>query len=200
MDSSPYRSRDHFRPAKDACILCREGYILPCPVRSSTGFCARRTKRPLLPKQDHRGNVIMQHTGRDRQSRVWRASAIILLAIFSSLPLLPFTSLQVPNETSLPACCRTHGKHHCSIGRMSLAEVSDSSHSHRLAQVTGRCPYTPASPAAVHGHSFQLALASLLFAEILSHPSQRPQIEARGRISFDRSQQKRGPPTTPLLA
>lgn len=147
-----------------------------------------------------RGNVIMQLPGRDRQSWVWRTSAIILLAIFSSLLLLPFTSLQAPNETTLRACCRSHGKHACSMHRMSLAPNDNPSRSHGLAQVVEKCPYTPASPATVHGHSFQLALASLLFAEILSHPAQRPQIEAQGRISFDRSQQKRGPPPTTLLA
>ena len=40
--------------------------------------------------------------------------------------------------------------------------------------------------------------ASLIFAEIVSHPSVKAQTQARARVALDRSRQTRGPPTNLL--
>jgi hypothetical protein len=45
-----------------------------------------------------------------------------------------------------------------------------------------------------HGDLSCLA-ASLIFAEIVSHPTIKLQTQARARVALDISRQKRGPPT-----
>ena len=42
--------------------------------------------------------------------------------------------------------------------------------------------------------TFRSTAASLIFAEIVSHPTVKPQTEARARVALDLSRQKRGPP------
>ena len=139
----------------------------------------------------------MQRIGKGRQEQTWRISAMILLALFFSMNVLPLLSAQGSDETSLPACCRKNGKHHCMMSMSERTQLAQ-----RDPQFTApieKCPYSPASPVSLHGHGFRPTLGALAFAEIVSHPVQRPQTEARRRISFDRSRQKRGPPSVVLL-
>ena len=140
-------------------------------------------------------DIKMQFASNGRQKWTWRISARILLVLFLSLQVLPFISSQTPDEASLPACCRAHGKRHCA---RHMNQLADSGSTPALAQVTEKCPYTPLAPATMHGHIFKPILAALIFAEIVSYPVSRPQMVARLRISFDRSRQKRGPPASPL--
>ncbi|HEX4020274.1 MAG TPA: hypothetical protein VHX63_03940 [Acidobacteriaceae bacterium] len=52
-----------------------------------------------------------------------RIAATLLLFLTGILPLQPLVS-QAEAQASLPACCRTHGKHHCMM-RMQLAFRTD---------------------------------------------------------------------------
>ncbi len=128
-----------------------------------------------------------------------RLSATLLLALFTAFLLLPglFAATQPTEDTSLPACCRTHGKHHCSMRQRPLTPAGNSP---VVTQLSERCPYTPAAPVATHGTAVHLAVSAATFAEIASHPAVRPQTEARRRIAQLRSNQKRGPPAPLLLA
>ena len=64
-----------------------------------------------------------------------------------------------------------------------------------LSDIPQCCPAYPAVvTSARHGHLF-FQTASLIFAEIVSHPTIKLQTEARARVALDRSRQKRGPPT-----
>jgi hypothetical protein len=141
----------------------------------------------------------MQLKRKDRQKWMWRTSAIVLLTLFLVVQVLPFVSSQTPDEASLPACCRTHGKHHCVMNMNLLTRSQGSDHRPVFAQVTEKCPYAPAALVGLHGPGFKPTRSALIFAEIVSHPVQRPQTEAHRRISFDRSRQKRGPPAMVLL-
>ena len=92
-------------------------------------------------------------------------------------------------QSDLPACCRRSGAHHC-IGNMDEA-ASNSGIS--LQAIRQTCPsFAIAAPVCAN-----LALpkpSAAVFAELLSHPSIQFQTEARYRVSFGRSHQKRGPP------
>jgi len=61
------------------------------------------------------------------------------------------------------------------------------------------CPYYPTG-SAVPVHSFAAVpqSAQTFFAAIQSHPAVHAQTEARYRVSFSRSSQKRGPPVLPF--
>lgn len=120
-----------------------------------------------------------------------RAWAIVILSILGILPVAPaFTN--ATRTIQLPPCCRAHGKHKCEI-RLRLAE----SHSSEPALYSS-CDQFPllqlASSTAVNPSAFLHKTAQLFFAAIVSHPVAHEQTEARFRISFARSRQKRGPP------
>jgi hypothetical protein len=151
----------------------------------------------LILQVPPKGREKMQLARTNRQR--WRVSSLLLLALFLFLQVFPFVSSQTTNEASLHACCRTRGKHHCAMNTNLLTGSQSSNSSPVFAQLTEKCPYLPASPVNLHGHSFKPTLAALVFAGIVSHPVRRPQAEAQRRISFDRSRQKRGPPSSVLL-
>ena len=57
-----------------------------------------------------------------------------------------------------------------------------------------KCPYAPAAIAVSHHAANGVTKSSVIYAEVVSHPSVRPQTESKRRISQDRSRSKRGPP------
>lgn len=117
-----------------------------------------------------------------------RFLAISLLFLFG-LPLVAPLFGDSVAEASLPACCRRDGKHHCEL--MSTG----GSDSRGAGAVHEKCPYTPAAPAVLVLPSFTPSTAASIFSGITQHPATVAQTEAQLRISFDRSRQKRGPPT-----
>jgi hypothetical protein len=123
---------------------------------------------------------------------VRRASAISLVAAICFSLIAPL--LLADPESNLPACCRRAGSHHCAMAG------DESAGSLGLQAVHEKCPLFPLSTAA----QFRAGAASLedspgIFAGLVSHPSVQPQTEARARVSFNRSRQKRGPPDSLLL-
>jgi hypothetical protein len=117
-----------------------------------------------------------------------RGIALALTMIFSWLLMAPLYSPDA--DASLPACCRRHGKHHCMM-RMSEPPTGGPG----LASVSEKCPYMPASTGAVYSAKFNPESSQQFFAEVVCHPAFAPQTQARFRLSFLRSHQKRGPPT-----
>ena len=122
---------------------------------------------------------------------VRRLISLTLLLLFS-LPLIsPVLALAATSDVNLPACCRRNGAHHCT---MKTQQAEPASPELRSTALSERCPAFPAAVTSVpHGDLF-LQTASLIFAEIVSHPSVRPQTQARARVALDLSRQKRGPP------
>lgn len=117
----------------------------------------------------------------------------ISLLLLLTLPLVSPLFAESMAEANVPVCCRRNGKHHCTM--MTIAQKSSSSGSKvNAAAVRGRCPYNPSSSAAVNLAFIADDVRQAIFAGMLSHPACHAQTEARRRISFDRSRQKRGPP------
>lgn len=121
-----------------------------------------------------------------------RAGSLFLVTWLAVSLLIPAWLSQY--TTQLPACCRRAGNHHCGM-LMPAAGAQNSPHS----AISSHCPFRNARPAdAVLPFSSLPAPAQVSFGELLSHPTVKPQTEARFRVSFLRSCQKRGPPS--LLA
>ncbi len=87
------------------------------------------------------------------------------------------------DDSSVPACCRRLGKHHCGMPGGTERAVRE-----KVCFVSPHfAPYAP-------GRSFAAAAPQIVFAGVASRPAEIPQVEAGRRISFSRTRQKRGPP------
>ena len=118
--------------------------------------------------------------------------SILLLAVFG-LPFVPqLLAATAKSESNLPACCRRSGKHRCMEAATDRHESATTPRAHAPLD---KCPYAPATLAASHRPFDGIAASSVIYAEVTSHPSVRPQAESKRRISAERSRSKRGPPT-----
>jgi len=122
---------------------------------------------------------------------VRHACAVSLLAMISFSLIVPAAFTDA--NSNLPACCRRTGAHHCSGN---AANERESSSGTAVRTIRYACPYFPATTS-VPGHSNTVLPkdSQAIFASLLSHPAVQAQTEARYRVSFSRSHQKRGPPT-----
>ena len=119
-----------------------------------------------------------------------RLLSTVLLLLFS-LPLIsPVLALAAGAGANLPACCRRIGAHHCAGMTHSQLPASGDS----LSTIPQRCPAYPAAVTPVRHGDLSFHAASLIFAEIVSHPAIKLQTEARARVALDLARQKRGPP------
>jgi hypothetical protein len=122
---------------------------------------------------------------------VQRALAATLLVLFSFSLIGPgvFTA----SESQLPECCRRLGQHHCVLMG---ASTQDESSGPAVKNGGDRCPFFPVGWS-VSAHQYPLfwGATRVILTSLVSHPVGQTQIQARYRISFSRSSQKRGPPS-----
>jgi len=123
------------------------------------------------------------------QQVVRRSLAILLAVVFSWMLVLPaFASL---TKSSLPACCRKSGQHHCM-----LQGWQSSRSTLTFSAIKAKCPYCPqALSVAGQAQLGSPSTGAAIFAGLVRHPALSPQTEAAARISFYRSNQNRGPPS-----
>ena len=125
-----------------------------------------------------------------------RVFAFLLLSVLSFGLIAPAVSQNA--NLQLPPCCRAHGKHHCAMKQMMAMQNSADSGVSRNS-VEEKCPYLPkAGMMAFHSQTYLQMDYQVFFGELVSHPAVHAQTEARFRISFSRSRQKRGPPSVLL--
>jgi len=120
-----------------------------------------------------------------------RISATLLLAALAFTAAIPLVFADP--ESARPICCRRDGKHQCAM--MSTQAQQESSAGPTFRTVRATCPYFP-SPGAVPAYrgAAEPEASPAIFASLISHPTIHAQCEARYRISFNRTCQKRGPP------
>jgi hypothetical protein len=91
-------------------------------------------------------------------------------------------------ESTVPACCRRSGKHHCTTrAHANPAETS-------LVSLRDKCPCVPQATVATHVEFSAPSGAHAIYAGLLAHPAVAQQTEAGYRLSHFRARQKRGPP------
>ncbi len=124
-----------------------------------------------------------------------RVLAITLMIAFASPLIAPLFAATADPEASLPACCRTHGKHHC---MMSVEEMQALLYGEHFTAVRDKCPLFPRAVAPVPHQTLFIEQSALLFAEAVSHPAQHRQTEAWARVALEGARHKRGPPASRL--
>ena len=114
-----------------------------------------------------------------------RVCATLLLVLLGFPLIMP--EIRAESEPKLHSCCLRGGKHQCAMGNQAT----------RGPGLREKCPNFPgvtAIPAL--SNTILLNAAQVFFSGIVKHPVIHPQTEARQRISFSRSRQKRGPPVS----
>ncbi len=110
------------------------------------------------------------------------------------LPLLaPLLSVGAAAQAGVPVCCRRGGRHHCAMMGDEAVLSEDGQHHARAPREI--CPYQQRALAAVHHEQVAMAASPSSMPVVLHEPDALAQVECLWRISFDRSRQKRGPPT-----
>jgi len=122
-----------------------------------------------------------------------RILSLVLLAAVGLPTIAPALALAEDPDASLPACCRRHGQHHCTMTMEQMARLSRES---SMLQVGAVCPCYPRHEIAPVTGAHLLALHAPGRAAIFS-PALAPtaRAETHRRISRERSRYKRGPPS-----
>lgn len=122
-----------------------------------------------------------------------RTLAIALFLLFCWTPAAPLFAASADSEAALLPCCRSHGAHHCMMKMMIAMRRAQSGPG--FATISEKCPSFPKAAPPTHPQTGTNPVARLVSTSVYAHPAAPPQTEARGRTSFSRTRQKRGPPT-----
>jgi hypothetical protein len=112
-----------------------------------------------------------------------RLVAITVMLLFGVTLAAPLVDL----DNTVPACCRRNGAHHC-MGQMLPGPDNT------VSVVSPKCPRFPMATLAPQPHVSVPNGVLTAGIALFMRPASLPQTQARYRISFARSRQKRGPP------
>jgi hypothetical protein len=112
---------------------------------------------------------------------------MLLLVLFSFSLMTPL--LSAGSDAQLPPCCRRDGHHACGMKKPAPVSSGVTIRQSSRCSLYGKGGVTPAAAKAIPAPA-----VTVLTVAAISHPSAIEQTEARYRISFSRSRQKRGPP------
>jgi len=112
----------------------------------------------------------------------------LLLALLIAPQLL---WLGAPNpESSLPACCRRDGKHHCAM----MAVTEEDAAAPALRASSPNCPFRSLSATPAGSSVGEPSVSCALFSATITQSEQIVQALISSRVSEARSHLKRGPP------
>ena len=127
-----------------------------------------------------------------------RLCALFLLVLSVCPWLLVFSSSSAMAEASLPACCRTHGKHKCLTRLAMHRDTASTSADPLVSQISEHCPYNPFWTATAHTQPFGQPEEDIRWTGHSSEPSLIA-IPIQPSTSFSsRANSKRGPPSPAL--
>jgi hypothetical protein len=115
----------------------------------------------------------------------------LLLLVFAGNTALP--ALFADPESTLPACCRRDGKHHCAMMDMAGMEQDDGgTYWKATPQKCGEFPKSGASLCVAKSVPCRTSENGPI---VISDPTVAAQTEILYRISHSRTREKRGPPS-----
>ena len=118
-----------------------------------------------------------------------RFLAIALLIAFGSPLVAPLFAATADPEASLPACCRSHGKHHCAMMHRMMASSSGP------ALQAPPCPFYPAALTLPRLATASLVVAPQASIEIRRDRATLPAVGLQAARTLSASANlKRGPP------
>jgi hypothetical protein len=128
-----------------------------------------------------------------KQVIMLRATASAVIA-FLLLPLcLPF--VQPDTESSLPACCRGNGKHHCAVmARLRSSEQSQTA-GPALRSAKDACPFRSLLFVRAAPHGMGVPAHPTWRTQVVSHPRVILQAVLQARNSEARNHHERSPPS-----
>ena len=124
-----------------------------------------------------------------------RAISGVLLAFFLLPLFLPFFSFG--SESTLPACCRRDGKHHCAMSARLRESVQSASSGPVVRDVTSPCPYRSRLLMAFISRMLFVPCAPVFSGQAVSYPAPGLETILLARLCEIRSNLKRGPPSLP---
>ncbi len=126
-----------------------------------------------------------------------RALSIFLALIFGLGPLA--ATFQVRAESRLPACCRRHGAHHCTMDAEAAINPTLASPSSSPAfNSPVRCPYFPGNSVASATPVHALAASAEGLPTLLTQAHMPAAGRAAARLSQIRTRAGRAPPSSLL--
>lgn len=120
---------------------------------------------------------------------VQKLLSLVLLAVLGLTLAAPALTGGRVSESTLPACCRRAGQHHCALHHNAPSPAGT-----RLAVLTERCPWTPSVPPIAHLAQWSTAPGSRSLGLLLTLLIGLAQTESLWRMALDRARGKRGPP------
>ncbi|MGD0735288.1 MAG: hypothetical protein ABR976_09085 [Terracidiphilus sp.] len=121
-----------------------------------------------------------------------RTFSIFLILFFGLGPLA--ATLHADDDSSLPACCRRHGAHHCAMsGPAAMLAQSDGK---PILTAPSTCPYFPGYTVASSPAPLALAALPISLPALLAQPHSPITARAAARLSQLRTRAGRGPPAT----
>jgi hypothetical protein len=141
---------------------------------------------------------LLTHSKTSRCRRI----SVALLLVLSLLPVLSaWFSTTASAEASLPACCRTHGKHHCSMGDQAVGTSGESSSpSMRQHQVSERCPFQGISSASQFSNTLGPVSDVAVEFDFKEEQALISECHATPHVRACHAQPKRGPPISSTLS
>jgi len=124
-----------------------------------------------------------------------RAMSGFLLAFFLLPLFLPF--FNSGSQSTLPACCRHDGKHHCAMSAPLRQSVLSASSEPVIRDVTPPCPYRSRLLMAFISRVLFVHRASVFSGQGVSYPAPSLETSVNALLSEIRSNLQRGPPSLP---
>ena len=126
-----------------------------------------------------------------------RILSTLLILTFGLGPLAE--ALPASAESSLPACCRRHGAHHCAMSAEKAAKAAqESSSSTPVLNAPSHCPYYPGSMAASTTPAFAMVASAAGPPVLLAQAHSPAASRAAARLSQIRTRAGRAPPSSLL--
>jgi hypothetical protein len=117
-------------------------------------------------------------------------SIALMIAFFAPSAAPTLFALTSDPEANLPACCRSHGAHHCAMMHWKLQSLD--SGAPKLTQAP--CPMYPTVATVPQSAAFPLAAAPRLLVEPVRASASPAVTASRAQLLLARTRGDRGPP------